>query len=167
MSGGVLVIGYGNALRTDDGLGWHAAERLASDPRLAGATVLRRHQLTPELAVDISAASFVVFVDASRAAAGALSVDPVETAPTTAIPWTHHVDPALLLALARDLYGRAPEAVAVSAGVASDAEGDRLSPLMEAVLPQVVDVVARIVDEAAAPAPVPAGGGRAPRVGHA
>ena len=35
MTGGVLVVGYGNALRTDDGLGWHAAERLADDPRLA------------------------------------------------------------------------------------------------------------------------------------
>jgi len=27
----VLVIGYGNSLRTDDGLGWHAAERLAAE----------------------------------------------------------------------------------------------------------------------------------------
>ena len=34
---GVLVVGYGNSLRGDDGLGWHAALRLAADPRLAGA----------------------------------------------------------------------------------------------------------------------------------
>ena len=31
-----LVIGYGNPLRSDDGVGWHVAERLADDPRLAG-----------------------------------------------------------------------------------------------------------------------------------
>ena len=48
MTDGVLVVGYGNALRTDDGVGWHAAERLADDPRLADATVIAVHQLTPD-----------------------------------------------------------------------------------------------------------------------
>jgi hydrogenase maturation protease len=61
---GVLVVGYGNSLRGDDGVGWHAAGRLAADPRLAGARVLARHQLTPELAVDVAQASLVVLVDA-------------------------------------------------------------------------------------------------------
>ena len=62
----VLVIGYGNPLRGDDGAGWKAAELLAEDPRLAGAVVLARHQLTPELADDVSRASLVVLVDASQ-----------------------------------------------------------------------------------------------------
>ncbi|HEX2755571.1 MAG TPA: hydrogenase maturation protease [Candidatus Limnocylindrales bacterium] len=143
----VLVIGYGNALRTDDGLGWHAAERLAADPRLAGATVLQRHQLTPELALDISRAAFVVFVDASRGPAGALSVEPVEAATDATLSWSHHVDPSVLIALSRDLYSRAPDAVAVSVGVASDAAGDRLSPVVEAALPDVAATVARLVAE--------------------
>lgn len=147
MTGRVLVIGYGNALRRDDGLGWHAAERLAVDPRLAGATVLQRHQLTPELALDVSDASFAVFVDASRGPAAQLAVEPVVAAETAAIPWSHHVDPALLLALARDLYGRAPDAVAVSVGVASVAVGQRLSHVLQRVLPEVVDVVAGLVAE--------------------
>ena len=30
---GVLVIGYGNPLRSDDGVGWHAASLLATDAR--------------------------------------------------------------------------------------------------------------------------------------
>jgi Ni,Fe-hydrogenase maturation factor len=34
---GVLVVGYGNSLRGDDGVGWHAAGRLAADPGLAEA----------------------------------------------------------------------------------------------------------------------------------
>ena len=63
---GVLVVGYGNPLRGDDGVGWRVAERLAADQRLDGAAVLQRHQLTPELALDISAVSLVVFIDASR-----------------------------------------------------------------------------------------------------
>ena len=147
MTDGVLVIGWGNVLRRDDGLGWHAAERLARDPRLAPATVLQRHQLTPELALDISRASFVVFVDASRGPAATLAVDRVTPAAVAAIPWSHHVDPAILLALARDLYGRAPDAVAVSVGVASVAMGRRLSHVLQRMLPEVVDTVVRLVAE--------------------
>ena len=44
---GVLVVGYGNPLRGDDGFGCHAAALLAADPRLEEARVLARHQLTP------------------------------------------------------------------------------------------------------------------------
>jgi hypothetical protein len=59
-----LVVGYGNPLRSDDGIGWVIAGRLATDPRFAGTDVLQRHQLTPELALDISRAGLVVLVDA-------------------------------------------------------------------------------------------------------
>ena len=62
---GVLVVGYGNPLRSDDGIGWHAARLLATDPRLDRARVLTRHQLAPELAEDVSRASLVVLVDAA------------------------------------------------------------------------------------------------------
>ena len=61
----LLVIGYGNALRTDDGVGWHAARLLAGDPRLADVVVVAEHQLAPELAFDLSLASLVVLLDAS------------------------------------------------------------------------------------------------------
>src|SRR5919198_4121190 len=67
----VLVVGYGSSLRGDDGLGWHAAALLAADPRLAGAEVLARHQLTPELAEDVSRAALVVLVDARADGGGA------------------------------------------------------------------------------------------------
>src|SRR2546421_12899232 len=58
-----LVIGYGNPLRTDDGVGWQVAQQLATD--LADdVDVIGTHQLTPELAEPISRAGLVVFVDA-------------------------------------------------------------------------------------------------------
>ena len=46
---GVLVVGYGNPLRGDDGAGWHAATRLAADPRLAGAAFAHGDRLSPAL----------------------------------------------------------------------------------------------------------------------
>jgi hydrogenase maturation protease len=154
------VIGYGNTLRRDDGVGWHAARRLAGDPRLARARVVAEHQLAPELAYDMSTAGLVILVDASTATpAGTISVrqlaspgapgeDPA-AAGSRAGPGatSHHVTPEVLLALARELYGTAPEAVTVSIGVADIGPGEGLSPLVAAAVPVVADTVARLVAE--------------------
>jgi hydrogenase maturation protease len=146
MTDGVLIVGYGNALRTDDGLGWHAAERLADDPRLAGASVIQRHQLTPELALDISEAALVVLVDASHGPpAGTFTVARVERAGGAGTTWSHHLSPPSLVALAHELYGAAPDVFLVSCGVESLEMGERLSPVVEAALPRVVDAVAVLV----------------------
>ena len=148
MTEGVLVVGYGNPLRTDDGVGWHVAERLADDPRLEGVAVLRRHQLTPELALDISAASRVVLVDARHGlVAGTFTVARVERAEGSATTWSHDLGPPSLIALADELYGRVPAVVLVSCGVHSLEIGDRLSPAVEAAVPRVVDAVADLVSE--------------------
>jgi hydrogenase maturation protease len=146
VTNGGLVVGYGNALRMDDGLGWHAAELLADDPRLAGTAVLARHQLTPELALDFSRATFVVLVDASHGPLpGTFTIERVEHAGGTGTTWSHHLNPASLVALAHELYGRAPDVYLVSVGAASLEIGDQLSPLLEAALPRVVDAVAELV----------------------
>jgi len=145
MTGRPLVIGYGNVLRTDDGVGWHVAERLAGDPRLSGSTVLARHQLTPELALDISQASFVVLVDAGQGQpAGTFDVVPVQRTGGGAGS-SHHLDPATLLDLAAELFGPPPRVVAVRVGVESLAVGDRLSPVVEAALPGLVEAVAGLI----------------------
>ena len=84
---GVLVVGYGNSLRGDDGIGWHAARLLTDDPRLAGARVLACHQLVPELAVDVSRAALVVLVDAAADGdPGAVSVRRVQPRRTDPAP---------------------------------------------------------------------------------
>ena len=91
---GVLIVGYGNPLRSDDGIGWHAAGLLATDPRLDGARVLARHQLAPELAEDVSRASLVVLVDAAADGdPGSVSVRQIGSPPPTPITWSHHLDP--------------------------------------------------------------------------
>ena len=144
---GVLVVGYGNRLRTDDGLGWHAIEHLAIDPRVSGADLLWRHQLTPELAVDFAQASLVILVDASAdVEPGAVAVRLLEPAvPDDRTLMSHHIDPGSLLALAIELYDRAPPVYVVGVGPFSMDDGDRISPALERVMPQVVDVVADIV----------------------
>ncbi len=146
MTGNVVVVGYGNALRCDDGVGWHAAERLAGDPRMEGVEVLQRHQLTPELALDISAANLVVLIDAtSRLGPGEIGVDRVAPDVDDGLRGSHHLTPATLVALSDELYGRAAEVFLVRCGVRSLEIGEHLTPVVEAALPKVVDAVAVLV----------------------
>jgi hydrogenase maturation protease len=106
---GVLVVGYGNPLRGDDGIGWHAARLLATDSRLDGARVLAHHQLTPELATDIASASLVVLVDASvDGAPGSVAVRSIQPRQDSPLSWSHHLDPAALAGLAHALYDHVP-----------------------------------------------------------
>ena len=143
---GVLVVGYGNPLRGDDGIGWHAASLLASDPRLAGARVLARHQLVPELAVDVSRASLVVLIDAAaNGEPGSISVRRVQPGQPVLAALSHHLDPPALAGLAEALYGAVPPIVLVSVAAGSLAEGDRLSAALEVALPAVAQVVAKVV----------------------
>lgn len=146
MTGHIVVVGYGNALRTDDGVGWHAAQLLAEDSRLDGVEVLQRHQLTPELALDISAATLVVLIDASRdVPAGELSIERVEPAAGAGSSGSHHLTPSMLVSLAHALYGRAAKVFVIGCGVQSIEIGDVLSPSVEAALPRLVDAVAELV----------------------
>lgn len=180
----VLIVGYGNTLRRDDGVGVRAAELMGSDPRFAGIEVLTVYQLTPELALDIAAASLVVFVDADvRGLPGSIEVRELGTVRPTAagsVPdgtaagplsrsapagaagpgarvaggrpgrgdagaSSHHVGAHEVLALARELVGAEPRAFALGIGVADLELGEGLSAPVEAALPRVLDVVARLV----------------------
>jgi hydrogenase maturation protease len=157
---GVLVVGYGNPLRSDDGVGPAVAERLATDPRLRGADVRAEHQLTPELALDASAASLLVLIDAAEDVAagevavrrlgpdGAAGVGLVEEAGP---PLTHHLDPGALLGLARQLFGAAPEEVImIGIGPASLEVGETLSPQVQVAVARAVELVAGLVANRAA-----------------
>jgi hydrogenase maturation protease len=136
----ILVLAYGNPLRCDDGLGWHAARQLSS--RLtADSQVLTCHQLTPELAEDISGADAVFFIDAGRGGEpGELTCRPVSPG-NEAVRFSHDCSPEVLLALCRQLYGECPPAFAVSVCGQSFLHGESLSPCVAATLPRLTAVV--------------------------
>jgi hydrogenase maturation protease len=105
----VLVIGYGNELRGDDGLGPELARAVAALGR-PGVRAVTVHQLTPELAETLAGVCMVVFVDAAvPSAAESIQVRRVEPG-VSAGGLSHSGDPRGLVVLARDLYGHAPEA---------------------------------------------------------
>jgi hydrogenase maturation protease len=141
-----VVVGYGNRLRSDDGLGWHAIERLSTDPRASGAELLFCHQLAPELSVDIARASLVILVDADAdLEPGAVAVRKVVAKAGAGTLMSHHIDPATLVALTIELTGAAPQVYTVSAGPESMDTGDRLSATVQLALADVVDRVAELI----------------------
>ncbi|HEY7156527.1 MAG TPA: hydrogenase maturation protease [Gemmataceae bacterium] len=105
----ILVIGYGNELRGDDGLGPRVAE-VISAANYPGVRVRSVCQLVPELAAEVAEARMVLFVDAlTGSSRGAVELAPVEAEQIT--DWcTHRANPPTLLALTRVVYGRTPEA---------------------------------------------------------
>lgn len=103
-----LVIGYGNTLRGDDGVGPRVAEAVGH-LRLPGVRTLICPLLTPELADPISRAEKVVFVDAAVDAPRQVQLRRLEPNDTSQL-MAHAADPRTMLALSRDVFGRAPEA---------------------------------------------------------
>jgi len=142
----VLVIGIGNTLRGDDGVGPAVVERLEGDASLAPNVKTRTvHQLTPELAETIAAASRVVFVDASTTLpAGVVStacVAPAESGDVGA----HALTPSMLLAVSARVFGRAPEAFVVSIGVADVQTGETLSHEVQAAVAEAAGAVRGVI----------------------
>jgi len=119
----ILVVGYGNPSRRDDGVGLAVVnglrERLGQPPLVEGedgyddlrgpVDTLFLQQLMPELAETVAGYDRVWFVDAHVGVIPELvrrvplrpGFDPASV--------SHHLKPEALLALAGQLYGRAPE----------------------------------------------------------
>jgi hydrogenase maturation protease len=104
----LLVIGYGNTLRGDDGVGPRVAESVGN-LRLPGVRTLICQQLSPEHAAPIAQADKVIFVDAAVAAPREVQFRELAPGATSQL-MAHAADPRTVLALARDVFGHAPKA---------------------------------------------------------
>jgi hydrogenase maturation protease len=143
---GILVIAYGNPLRCDDGLAWRAAEKL-SQLNLSNLEIITCHQLTPELAVPLSQAAAVFFIDAARVGVpGDLACAPLKPQLLSGI-FTHECSPASLLGLAQELYGRCAPAFTISVCGECFDHGEILSAKVEESLPRVVAIVREFAND--------------------
>ncbi len=138
----LLVIGYGNDLRSDDGAGRAVAE-MVSDLDLPGVEVLTMSQLTPELSLEIAGRAKVVFVDAD-VEASEVTVRQVTAGPPGDGVMTHHGDPATLLTLTAKVGPLPDEAVVISIPATSLEMGFELSPRTESAVGQAVDLIAEL-----------------------
>src|SRR5262245_54967619 len=104
----VVIIGYGNTLRGDDGIGpWVA--RAITDCNWPNTLVLAVQQLTPELVEYLVPDHLVFFIDATLDDV-AQGVEINRIGPIDSNLRTHQSGPHGLLALAKTLYAQAPVA---------------------------------------------------------
>ena len=147
----ILVIGYGNPLRRDDGAGVCLAERLANGPLRSRVRVEREHQLMPELAQTISEPDVeaVVFTDAGI---GVSDVQLARVEPSIPSPSVgHHLTPNALLTYADRLYGQRPQAWLVTLPAFDLSYGDTLTRQAETGVSDAVTQVTALIESLVAP----------------
>jgi hydrogenase maturation protease len=99
----ILVYGYGNPGRLDDGLGPALAEELAAEG-IPGVTVDSNYQLSVEDAAAAAAHDVAIFVDADVSGPEPFRFERLEPRREMSFS-THSVSPEAVLALAEDLLG--------------------------------------------------------------
>ncbi|MFN7913916.1 MAG: hydrogenase maturation protease [Vicinamibacterales bacterium] len=141
----VLLIGYGNTLLGDDGVGQAIA--LAVAARRPDIEVVTTHQLVPELAAQVAAATQVVFVDASRGdRPGAVHCGPVRA--DGPVREGHILTPMALMALTRAAFGWEPPAWLVTIEGRAFDIGSPISEVVAAAVPGAIEQVLALLSSA-------------------
>lgn len=148
----VLVVGYGNDLRSDDGAGRRVADHI-EELDLASVEVRSMAQLTPEVALIAAGRELVVFVDASVDVAEMtireLTADDGHEAGPGSI-MTHHGDPSSVLAMAASVGEPPRRAVMVSIPASNLGMGFELSPATAAAADAAVTAITGLIASSAA-----------------
>ena len=150
----VLIIGYGNPLRSDDGLGWHAAVQLFRSSASHDVEELPCHQLTPDLAEVVSHADTVLFLDSTHEGSPGefrcTEIKPIEGSPS----FTHHLSPQGVLGMAATLYGVVPHAWLLTICGRNFEPGETLSAEVAGRIPDLKARVREVATEALGSCPI-------------
>jgi len=138
-----LIVGYGNTLRSDDGVGYRLAEQIEAKnwPQV---TVLALPQLTPELAPQIAQVERVVFIDAHLVSSPLVAIEPLLPHSPRA-SFGHVGDPQQLLGWAHWLYGRVPTAWWVKVATQNLELGETFSALTRQAQQEAYTKIAHLV----------------------
>ena len=151
----VLILGYGNVDRQDDGVAWHILARLAQrmgwpapsspddefPPVNEEIDLLFVLQLTPELAETLALYDRICFIDAHTGSVpnevNLIEVD----SEFQASPFTHHITPQTCLSFTETLYAQRPQAILVSVRGYEFGFTRSLSPRTAELVEQAVDLI--------------------------
>jgi hydrogenase maturation protease len=141
----ILIIGYGNPLRTDDAIGQHIAGMMQERLKYEAARVITAYQLTPELVEPILCAQLVIFIDARVGSTpGKITWENVDPQ-SSAGAFTHNVTPSSLLHAAHELYDVKPAGILISIIGADFEYGNDLSPVLNRMLPSIANQIETII----------------------
>ena len=145
----ILVVGYGNPLRADDGLGCHVARQIAhhlrGDERVE---VMPCHQLGPEVVQPIADAGFVIFIDACTEGEPGTIVETTLTADAELNgKLGDGMTPSKLLAAAKTLHGNCPRAVLFNMTGWCFEFGEHLSAIVGERFQELVRMIEKTIAE--------------------
>lgn len=148
-----LIIGYGNTLRNDDGVGQIIAKRL-EELRLNNIESIYQHQLTPELVERMKDFYKVVFIDASLDRAAPFH-DQTEVnlinLPRFNIDnsqdYGHYCNPEHLLYLTELIYQKNPQSFLITIPVENLNLGEELSILAKKSMEKAIEIIKEIIRE--------------------
>ncbi len=150
----LLLLGYGNPDREDDGVAWHILRALTirlglvppesyedEFPVSAMIDFDFQLQLTPEMAEEIAGYLHVCFIDAHT---GNIP-EPVRLIPVESefqnSPFTHHLTPQSLVSMCKTIHGKEPDAVLLSVLGHRFLFTQELSQETAKLVPQAVELV--------------------------
>jgi hydrogenase maturation protease len=137
----VLVIGFGNPGRLDDGLGPELAKAVERQ-QLPGVTVDADYQLTVEDAAEVARHDVVIFADADVSGPEPFWVKRIHAGREHLSFTSHSVEPQDVLTLAKQLFHAEPEAYLLGVrGYEFNEFGERLSPQAQANLAEAIAFV--------------------------
>ena len=139
----VLIIGYGNTLRGDDGAGPRVAEMIAH--RFPQVDSLALNELQPELAEAVSSYDEVIFVDAHVLQKSLVVTEiRMDSGSRPADSFAH--SPHSILSLSRDLYGHRPErALLIQIPAFNVGFSEGLSPQTERAVEQCTGLIEALI----------------------
>lgn len=141
-----LVICIGNVARGDDGVAHEVCRLLQGRVRTDGVDVLAAPDLDIAMAGQVAEASLLVVVDAERRTDPPVRTEKLEGA-APGSPTGHGIDAPGLLALARVLYGREPEAMLVSVAAPLMEHSTALSDTARASATEAAAVVETLISQ--------------------
>ena len=144
----ILVVGYGNPHRADDGIGYRAAlEYLARNSDRGNVQVIAAETLKPDIVAEMSQANLVVFIDGSNCHGepGSIWRQEIFSDETVDGVLAHPLTPPIALKACHVIYHRAPEAILLCVKGENYGFGSRVSPVVEATLPALMQRLDEIV----------------------
>jgi hydrogenase maturation protease len=139
----ILIIGYVNNLRSDDGVGRYLAEMIDQQQLLLVKT-LSVHQLTPELVLEITEALAVIFIDATASLTDEITLQSLEpTQDKTRLG--HTSNPEQLLSFCKNLYHKCPSAWLLTIPTHNFEFGETFSDLTQAAIAPALTILTQLI----------------------
>jgi hydrogenase maturation protease len=140
-----FVIGIGNPLRCDDGLGPLLAAEIAQK-NIPGVKVIISQLLNLELLEDTLGYAKILVIDASAVGEGLVfkKVQIMENGPAAS---SHHLSPEFFLAMARELYEKDLSLYVCSLRGVNFEVGNTLSPQVLDIFPQALAEIEEFLKE--------------------